>query len=88
LGSDYLLILFTIKGKRELVPLNELKAASTYFNTKLADWELFSDYLVKITKESIILISSLPNFIKLDLKLDEIAQNYLELISSELVLLV
>jgi hypothetical protein len=37
LGSDYLLILFTIKGKRELVPLNRLKAASTYFNTKLAD---------------------------------------------------
>jgi hypothetical protein len=88
IGSDYLLILFTIKGKRELVPLNRLKVASTYFNTKLVDWKLFSDYLVKITKESTILASSSPTFTRLGLKLDEEVQNYLESISSELVLLV
>jgi hypothetical protein len=88
LGSDHLPILFTIKGKRELVPPNGLKAASAHFNTKLADWELFSDYLVKITKESTILTSSPPNFTRLGLKLDEVAQNYLESISSELVSLV
>jgi hypothetical protein len=88
LGSDYLPILFTIKGKMELVSPNGLKAASVYFNIKLADWELFSDYLVKITKESTILTNSPPNFTRLGLKLDEVAQNYLESISSELVLLV
>jgi hypothetical protein len=88
LGSDYLLILFTIKGKRELVPSNGLKVASAYFNTKLADWELFSDYLVKIAKESTILASPPPNFTRLGLKVDEVTQNYLESISSELVLLV
>jgi hypothetical protein len=81
-------ILFTIKGKRELVSLNGLKVASTHFNTKLADWELFSDYLVKIIKESTILVSSPPTFTRLGLKLDEEVQNYLESISSELVLLV
>jgi hypothetical protein len=71
IGSDHLLILFTIKGKRELVPPNRLKVASAYFNTKLANWELFSDYLVKIIKESTILASSPPIFTRLGLKLDE-----------------
>jgi hypothetical protein len=88
LGSDHLPILFTLKGKKELVPPNGQKLASIYFNTKLADWELFSDYLVKIVKESTILASPPPDFTRLGLKLDEVAQNYLESISSELLSLV
>ncbi|PQE07196.1 hypothetical protein CJF31_00004857 [Rutstroemia sp. NJR-2017a BVV2] len=71
LGSDYLPILFTIKGKRELISPNGLKVASTHFNTKLTDWELFSNYLVKIIKESTILANLPSNFTRLGLKLDK-----------------
>ena len=88
LGSDYLPILFTLKGKKELISPNGQKLVNTHFNTKLADWELFSDYLVKILKESFILASYPPDFTRLGLKLDEITQNYLESISSELLSLV
>jgi hypothetical protein len=71
LGSDHLPILFTLKGKKELVSPNGQKLASAYFNTKLADWELFSDYLVKSAKESTILASPPPDFTRLGLKLDK-----------------
>jgi hypothetical protein len=85
LGSDHLSILFTIKGSEEVI---SNKSNQTSYNCKLADWKLFESYLSELASKSRIFSQESPDFTRNLLKLNELSENYLEEISSELVRLI
>jgi hypothetical protein len=85
LGSDHLSILFTIKGSEEVI---SNKSNQTSYNCKLADWKLFEGYLSELASKSRIFSQESPDFTRNLLKLNELSENYLEEISSELVRLI